>query len=197
MLLLRSFQRCRLSARRMTVRISAASVSSVKECRRLDGNVDQLQPASPELALRQRRTSPRPTSTGQSQSAGAAKPAYPPAAPVPTQPAPGGVRFDFNEGCRVRPAGRRAAVAGAALRPRHRQHPVRDRAQGRPRQQHQALLRALPHRGLAARARASSPTSIRPTGSEVLIQFSGRHARRHARLVSLCREVPASSTTAG
>ncbi|HTV89735.1 MAG TPA: autotransporter strand-loop-strand O-heptosyltransferase [Stellaceae bacterium] len=31
----------------------------------------------------------------------APKPAYPAAAPLPTQPGPNGLRFDFNEGCRI------------------------------------------------------------------------------------------------
>jgi autotransporter strand-loop-strand O-heptosyltransferase len=74
----------------------------VKESR-LDGNVDQLQPDG---VVSGQQQVPPPASSAttagtQSQSAGAAKPAYPPAAAVPTQEAPKGVRFDFNEGCRV------------------------------------------------------------------------------------------------
>ena len=37
----------------------------------------------------------------QSGDAPASKPAYPPPAPVPTQHGPQGLRFDFNEGCRI------------------------------------------------------------------------------------------------
>ncbi len=37
----------------------------------------------------------------QSGDAAAAKPAYPAAAPTPTQDGAKGMRFDFNEGCRV------------------------------------------------------------------------------------------------
>ena len=37
----------------------------------------------------------------QSADAAPPEPAYPPAAPVPTQSGPKGLRFDFNEGCRV------------------------------------------------------------------------------------------------
>ncbi len=89
-------------------------------------------------------------------------------------------------------AGRRAAVAGAAARPRHRQHPVRDRAQGRPRQQHQALLRALPHRGLAGGRERLHPR-VFGRGAAGADPVPGRHAGRHARLVSLCGEVPAAA----
>jgi autotransporter strand-loop-strand O-heptosyltransferase len=38
---------------------------------------------------------------GSSGDAARAKPAHPPPAPIPTQHGPNGVRFDFNEGCRV------------------------------------------------------------------------------------------------
>jgi autotransporter strand-loop-strand O-heptosyltransferase len=69
----------------------------------LDGNVDQLKPDG---VVSGQQQAPPPASSAttagtQSQSAGAAKPAYPPAAAVPTQEAAKGVRFDFNEGCRV------------------------------------------------------------------------------------------------
>lgn len=67
----------------------------------MDGNVDQLKSAAPVGAAAASETgSSATTAATQSQSA-AAKPAYPPAAPVPTQEAAKGVRFDFNEGCRV------------------------------------------------------------------------------------------------
>lgn len=48
------------------------------------------------------RVEPKPASaptSGSSTSAGAS--AYPPPAPVPTQAGPKGMRFDFNQGCRV------------------------------------------------------------------------------------------------
>ena len=51
------------------------------------------------------QTSVNPASTAasasQSGDAPPPKPAYPPPAPVPTQHGPKGLRFDFNEGCRV------------------------------------------------------------------------------------------------
>jgi hypothetical protein len=56
----------------------------------LDGNVDTMQglgQAAPAASAGSALT--------------AVKPAYPPPAPVPTQAGPKGVRFDFNEGCRV------------------------------------------------------------------------------------------------
>ncbi len=41
------------------------------------------------------------TRPADSASAAQAKPAYPPAAEIPTEIGPGGLRFDFNSGCRV------------------------------------------------------------------------------------------------
>ncbi|MGE5270502.1 MAG: autotransporter strand-loop-strand O-heptosyltransferase [Thiohalocapsa sp.] len=75
----------------------------------MDGNVDQLKPNGPVSGDQQE---PRPagssatTAATQSpsasgQSAPAVKPAYPPAPAVPTQQAANGLRFDFNEGCRI------------------------------------------------------------------------------------------------
>ena len=65
----------------------------------MDGNVDQtLEPGGTSAAA-------SATMSAAAQSAasggGAPKPAYPPAATVPTQYGPKGLRFDFNEGCRV------------------------------------------------------------------------------------------------
>src|SRR5258707_14177531 len=52
-------------------------------------------PAGPTLA-------PAPAPTSQSAPATPPeKPPYPPAAPVPTQEGPGGIRYDFNFGCRA------------------------------------------------------------------------------------------------
>jgi autotransporter strand-loop-strand O-heptosyltransferase len=42
-----------------------------------------------------------PAASATSNSGSAPKRAYPPAAETPTQSAPEGVRFDFNDGCRV------------------------------------------------------------------------------------------------
>ena len=79
----------------------------------------------------------------------AGKQPYPPPAAQPTQPGPQGIRFDFNLGARVvLPNRDRGQVARPAARPRHRQHPVREREPGRLRQLRQALLRPLRHRGL-------------------------------------------------
>ncbi|HLY43989.1 MAG TPA: autotransporter strand-loop-strand O-heptosyltransferase [Stellaceae bacterium] len=58
----------------------------------MDGSLDKPQ------ALGEPPASPPP---GQSADAPAAKPAYPPAAATPTQSGPKGLRYDFNEGCRV------------------------------------------------------------------------------------------------
>lgn len=65
----------------------------------MDGNVDQLQ--APSLTSGSTASAASASSATASQSAGAAKSAYPAAAAVPTQEAPNGLRFDFNEGCRV------------------------------------------------------------------------------------------------
>jgi autotransporter strand-loop-strand O-heptosyltransferase len=64
----------------------------------LDGNVDQMQSLGGEPA-----TAPATSSAAPLRQSGdaAPKPAYPPAAAVPTQHGPNGLRFDFNEGCRV------------------------------------------------------------------------------------------------
>jgi autotransporter strand-loop-strand O-heptosyltransferase len=68
----------------------------------LDGNVDELTTASPISSTPEPQAgSSATTAATQSQSTGAAKSAYPAAAAMPTQQAPKGVRFDFNEGCRV------------------------------------------------------------------------------------------------
>ena len=94
------------------------------------------------------------TATGATSTTGSAtasKRAYPLPAELPTQMGPNGLRFDFNDGCRI--------VLEEA------EHPWRVRlsdldtgnilfetgAENRSRQQHQALLRPLPHRGVAER----------------------------------------------
>lgn len=70
----------------------------------MDGNLEKpLQPAGPVAAP---QPAALPTSAGaaaprQSGDAAQTKPAYPAAAPVPTQAGPKGLRFDFNEGCRI------------------------------------------------------------------------------------------------
>jgi len=71
----------------------------------LDGMIDKP-PISPEAEV-----SALASAAESSASAGAVparqsgdaapKPAYPAAAPLPTQPGPNGLRFDFNEGCRI------------------------------------------------------------------------------------------------
>ncbi len=84
---------------------------------------------------------------------------YPPAASTPVLIGPEGIRFDFNLGCRVSPAAaRRRQMARAAARSRHRQHPVREREQGRLRQLRQALVCSLPRRGLVDRGRRDRGT---------------------------------------
>jgi autotransporter strand-loop-strand O-heptosyltransferase len=81
----------------------------------LDGNVDKVQGAgaSTSGSAAIAAGSAAVTAGSSSASSGAAvasakpgeaapvKPAYPPPAPLPTQQGPAGVRFDFNEGCRV------------------------------------------------------------------------------------------------
>ncbi|MGH6740934.1 MAG: autotransporter strand-loop-strand O-heptosyltransferase, partial [Bradyrhizobium sp.] len=71
----------------------------------MDGNLDQLKPNGAVSGQQESTPSASSATTAatqsQSASAGAAKPAYPSAAAVPTQEAPQGVRFDFNEGGRV------------------------------------------------------------------------------------------------
>lgn len=67
----------------------------------MDGSIDELQasgdtPAGAASAAAVSAAAPR-----QSGDAAPPKPAYPPPAPLPTQLGPRGVRFDFNEGCRV------------------------------------------------------------------------------------------------
>jgi autotransporter strand-loop-strand O-heptosyltransferase len=62
----------------------------------LDGNDDPLQNHRERSAPASIAASARQSGDGT-----AATPAYPPPAPLPTQEAPNGVRFDFNEGCRV------------------------------------------------------------------------------------------------
>jgi autotransporter strand-loop-strand O-heptosyltransferase len=80
---------------------------AIKEYRRLDGNVDKVQAPGDAIAAATPVSSASATSVGaaaavlQPGEAAAAKPAYPAPAPVPTQHGPLGVRFDFNEGCRV------------------------------------------------------------------------------------------------
>ncbi len=65
----------------------------------MDGNVDLVQ--SPGSAPASAMPASSAASPRLSADAAAAKPAYPPAAPMPTQSGPKGLRFDFNEGCRV------------------------------------------------------------------------------------------------
>ncbi len=72
----------------------------VEEYHCLDETVDKMQASDVASVPAASASSASSGETG-SQSAVPAKPAYPPAAPVPTQQAPKGVRFDFNEGCRV------------------------------------------------------------------------------------------------
>ena len=72
----------------------------------MDGNVDTMQGLG---AANSAATSAGSSAVAAGSAAAAAKPgeaappkpAYPPPAPVPTQEGPKGVRFDFNEGCRV------------------------------------------------------------------------------------------------
>jgi autotransporter strand-loop-strand O-heptosyltransferase len=71
----------------------------------LDGTVDKTEDPGDLLASATPVTPAIPAGSGalarQSGDAAPPKPAYPPPAPVPTQDGPSGVRFDFNEGCRV------------------------------------------------------------------------------------------------
>ena len=90
---------------------------------------------------------------------------------LPTQARPQGLRFDFNDGCRVVLPEARASLAGASERSRYRQYPVRDRDQSRPRQQHQSATSCAFGSKSGRRARACSTTNIRPTGRDVLVQF--------------------------
>ena len=82
----------------------------------------------------------------------------------------------------------RAPLARAAQRSRHRQHPVRDRAQGRAGQQHQALLRALPPGSLAA-GRERVGARLFGGRARCAGALSGRYARRSAGLVSVRGQV--------
>ena len=121
------------------------------------------------------------------------KPAYPPVAPSPTQEGPNGMRFDFNDGCRVLLPRERASVAGAAARSRHRQHPVRDRDQGRAASTAPSAISSASASRCGSRARALFVARYRrdrPRGADPV---SGRHARRHDRLVSLRGEVPGAA----
>ncbi len=73
----------------------------------MDGTVDKLEiPGAPIAGLTPLSSAAAPSASSaapvpQSADAAPAKPAYPPPAPAPTQEAPRGLRFDFNEGCRV------------------------------------------------------------------------------------------------
>ena len=69
---------------------------------------------------------------------------------VPTQAGPMGLRFDFNDGCRVLlpETGRPWRIRLSDLDTGNVLYEIE--LQVRPYQQHQALLRALPARGLAA-----------------------------------------------
>jgi autotransporter strand-loop-strand O-heptosyltransferase len=80
----------------------------------LDGTIDKLQiPEEPPVLMTPAASSVPPSSAAAATAAPApprstsdaasapAKPAYPPPAALPTQPGPKGMRFDFNEGCRV------------------------------------------------------------------------------------------------
>src|SRR6266852_2962329 len=84
---------------------SQSSVFAIGEYRRLDGIVDNAQSAGDTVSAAALANSAAPVSTAaavpQSGDAAPAKPAYPSPAPVPTQEGPKGVRFDFNEGCRI------------------------------------------------------------------------------------------------
>ena len=95
-----------------------------------------------------------PAASSSSNTGSTSKRAYPPPAEVPTQTGSKGLQFDFNDGCRVvLPESehpwrvRISAISTPA-------NPVRDRDQGRARQQHQALLRALPRSKSGRTARA-------------------------------------------
>jgi autotransporter strand-loop-strand O-heptosyltransferase len=66
----------------------------------LDGTIDRLQ-FPPVSAAAPQPASASAAQPRQSADPATAKPAYPPAAPLPTQPGPNGLRFDFNEGCRI------------------------------------------------------------------------------------------------
>jgi autotransporter strand-loop-strand O-heptosyltransferase len=59
------------------------------------------EPAEAIASTSQSETPPVAATTPASGSSGAAKPAYPIAPEIPTQHGPHGVRFDFNDGCRV------------------------------------------------------------------------------------------------
>ena len=72
----------------------------------MDGKLDNLLPAGETLAATSSPNPPSassaaPASVSAANDPAAPKPAYPEAAPAPTQHGPKGVRFDFNEGCRV------------------------------------------------------------------------------------------------
>ena len=83
-----------------------------------------------------------------------------------------------------RVAGGRQAVTRAFERPRYRQYPVRYRAQGRPGEQHQTLLRAVSHRGMGRGQGASYPRLLgeEPRGADPIPR---RNAWGFARLDSL------------
>ncbi len=72
----------------------------------MDGIIDNAQGAGDTVSTAAIANSAAPESSAaaastQSGDPAPAKPAYPSPAPVPTQKGPKGVRFDFNEGCRV------------------------------------------------------------------------------------------------
>src|SRR5579884_1358223 len=76
----------------------------VQEGRRLDGNIEKISLPVGSVGAATSARPAAPASAAPSAASGsgpAPKPAYPPPAPIPTQEGPGGMRFDFNEGCRV------------------------------------------------------------------------------------------------
>src|SRR2546429_2473455 len=88
----------RLSSNCRRATIPAFSVFKCQGDGRLDGNPDNLLPTGETLAA---TSSASAVAAAPSPDGAAQKRAYPPVAAVPTQHAPKGVRFDFNEGCRV------------------------------------------------------------------------------------------------
>jgi len=120
------------------------------------------------------------------------KRAYPPPCELPTQEGPKGIRFDFNDGCRVALPEGEQPWRVCPQRSRYRQYTVRDRAQIGAGDQQQTLLCALSDRGVAA-GREHLKSRLFSRGPRRADPAPGRHARRSARLVSLCGEVHGAS----
>jgi hypothetical protein len=164
----------------------AASTTAIPEGIAPAGPDSAVAPAGPDSAVApdsSRESPPDSSSLAAADSSAAPPPkrAYPAPAELPTQQGPNGIRFDFNDGCRVvLPEG---------------EHPWRVRLsdidtgnilfeteiKGRPRQQHQALFRARAPGNLGQRQHRVQPRLFGPVASLKMIESRLPHTRRISR----------------